>query len=117
MLGDERIIDKNSSLWLQQKFVIICTKKSLSCKKRACDVKCDMDTNPENVGLYSNDVWMVLWTFIKTGPTTKMDLEICLVNVLRVDPEMFESNTAYAVYKSFSVGSERKAYLLKFGSY
>ena len=32
------------------------------------------------VGLYFNDVWMVLWAFTKTGSTTKMDLAIFLAN-------------------------------------
>ena len=38
-------------------------------------------------------------------------------NVLRVDLETFENNTAYAVYKSFSVGDESKAYILNFANY
>ena len=38
-------------------------------------------------------------------------------NVLRVDLETFENETAYAVYTSFTIGDEGEAYNLKYGSY
>jgi hypothetical protein len=38
-------------------------------------------------------------------------------NLLRIDLDTFENGTAYAVYESFSVGSERDAYVLNIGSY
>ena len=38
-------------------------------------------------------------------------------NELRVDLETFENEAAYAVYKSFTVGNEREAYLLNVGSF
>ncbi len=38
-------------------------------------------------------------------------------NVLRVDLETFENETAFAVYKSFSVRNESEAYILNFGNY
>ena len=38
-------------------------------------------------------------------------------NVLRVDLEMFDNETAYAVYKSFSVGDESEAYVLNVDNY
>ena len=38
-------------------------------------------------------------------------------NVLRVDLESFENETAYAVYESFSVGNERLVYILNVGNY
>ena len=38
-------------------------------------------------------------------------------NVLRVDLRSYENKTAYAVYESFSVGNESKAYILKVGNY
>ncbi len=38
-------------------------------------------------------------------------------NVLRVDLETFENETAYAVYESFSVGNESEAYILNVGNY
>ncbi|CAB4021589.1 Hypothetical predicted protein, partial [Paramuricea clavata] len=38
-------------------------------------------------------------------------------NVLRVDLESFENETAYAVYESFSVGNESEAYILNVGNY
>jgi ficolin len=38
-------------------------------------------------------------------------------NVLRVDLETFENETAYAVYKSFFVGDENEAYLLNASDY
>ena len=38
-------------------------------------------------------------------------------NVLRVDLTTFENETAYASYKSFSVGNESKAYILGIGAY
>ena len=37
-------------------------------------------------------------------------------NVLRVDLETFENETAYAVYESFSVGNEDNGYRLNFNS-
>ncbi|CAB3981088.1 Hypothetical predicted protein [Paramuricea clavata] len=36
-------------------------------------------------------------------------------NVLRVDLETFEDETAYAIYKSFSVGNESEGYILNVG--
>jgi ficolin len=38
-------------------------------------------------------------------------------NILRVDLETFEYETAYAVYNSFLVGNESMAYSLNVGSY
>ena len=38
-------------------------------------------------------------------------------NILRVDLESFEKETAYAVYESFSVGNESKVYILNVGGY
>ena len=38
-------------------------------------------------------------------------------NVLRVDLETFENETAHAVYESFSVGNESEAYILNVGNY
>jgi hypothetical protein len=38
-------------------------------------------------------------------------------NVLRVDLESFDNETAYAVYESFSVGNGSKAYILKVDNY
>ena len=38
-------------------------------------------------------------------------------NVLRVDLESFENETAYAVYESFSVGNGVAAYILNVGDY
>ena len=38
-------------------------------------------------------------------------------NVLRVDLETFEKETAYAIYKSFSVGNESEVYILNVGNY
>ena len=56
-----------------------CTQSILTSRELLmCGVICTPLLG--EVGLYSNDVWMVLCTFIKTGWTKKMDLEICLVN-------------------------------------
>ena len=38
-------------------------------------------------------------------------------NVLRVDLESFENETAHAVYGSFSIGNESEAYILNIGDY
>ena len=38
-------------------------------------------------------------------------------NVLKVDLETFENETAYAMYKPFFVGNESEAYILKTGIY
>ena len=38
-------------------------------------------------------------------------------NVLKVDLETFENETAYAMYKPFFVGHESVAYILKTGIY
>ena len=38
-------------------------------------------------------------------------------NVLRVDLESFENETAYAIYESFSVGDESEVYILNVGNY
>ncbi|CAB4031817.1 Hypothetical predicted protein, partial [Paramuricea clavata] len=38
-------------------------------------------------------------------------------NVLRVDLESFENETAYAVYESFSMGNESEVYILNVGNY
>jgi hypothetical protein len=38
-------------------------------------------------------------------------------NVLRVDLESFENETAHAVYDSFSIGNEREGYILNIGDY
>jgi hypothetical protein len=38
-------------------------------------------------------------------------------NVLRVDLETFENETAYAIYESFSVRNESQAYILSVGDY
>ena len=38
-------------------------------------------------------------------------------SVLRVDLETFENETAYAVYRSFSVGDESQAYILNVADY
>jgi hypothetical protein len=38
-------------------------------------------------------------------------------NVLRIDLETFENETAYAIYGSFSVGNESEVYILNVGNY
>jgi ficolin len=38
-------------------------------------------------------------------------------NVLRIDIETFEDETAYAIYESFSVGNESEVYILNVGNY
>ena len=100
----------------------------------AFDVRCDMDTTPgrgwtvfqrrvdSSVDFYKN------WTDYKNGfgnlsgnfwlGLDKIHrLSATGQNILRVDLETFENQAAYTVYKSFSVGNERKAYILNVGSY
>ena len=95
------------------------------------DVRCDMETTPGrgwtifqrrvdgSVDFYRN------WTDYKNG-FGNLDGEFWLgldkihrlssskQNVLRVDLQTFENETAYAVYESFSVGNENDGYRLKF---
>ena len=100
----------------------------------AFDVRCDMDTTPGrgwtvfqrrvdgSVDFYKN------WNDYKNGfgnlsgefwlGLDKIHrLSVTGQSVLRVDLESFENETAYAVYKSFSVGNERDAYILNVRSY
>ena len=100
----------------------------------AFDVRCDMETTPGrgwivfqrrvdgSVDFYKN------WTDHKNG-FGNMSGEFWLgfdkihrlsatgQNVLRVDLETFENETAYAVYKPFSVGNESEAYILHVDNY
>ncbi|CAB4006041.1 Hypothetical predicted protein [Paramuricea clavata] len=97
-------------------------------------VRCDMETTPGrgwtvfqrrvdgSVDFYRN------WTDYKTG-FGNLSGEFWLgldkihrlsasgQNVLRVDLESFEKETAYAVYESFSVGNESELYILNVGDY
>ena len=100
----------------------------------AFDVRCDMDTTPgrgwtvfqrrmdgsvdfyrnwvdykNGFGDLSGEFWLGLDKIHRLSATGQ--------NVLRVDLETFENETAYAVYKSFSVGDESKAYILNFGTF
>ena len=94
-------------------------------------VRCDMETTPGrgwtvfqrrvdgSVDFYRK------WTDYKNGfgnLTTEFWLGLDKIhrlssseqNVLRVDLETFENETAYAVYESFSVGNESDGYRLSF---
>ena len=100
----------------------------------AFDVRCDMDTTPgrgwtvfqrrldgsvdfyrnwvdykNGFGNLSGEFWLGLDKIHRLSATGQ--------NVLRVDLESFENETAYAVYESFSVGNERLTYILNVGSY
>ena len=100
----------------------------------AFSVHCDMETTP-GMG------WTILqrredgsedfyrnWTDYKTG-FGNLSGEFWLgldkihrlsasgQNVLRVDLETFEDETAYAIYELFSVGNENEAYILNVGKY
>ena len=100
----------------------------------AFDVRCHMDTTPgrgwtvfqrrvdgsvdfyrnwidykNGFGDLSGEFWLGLDKIHRLSATGQ--------NVLRVDLETFENETAYAVYKSFSVGDESKAYILNFGTF
>ena len=100
----------------------------------AFDVRCDMDTTPGrawtvfqrrvdgSVDFFKN------WTDYKNGfgdLSSEFWLGLDKIhrlsamgqNVLRVDLETFQKETAYAVYKSFSVGNQREAYILNVDSY
>ena len=103
-------------------------------KQGAFDVRCDMDITAGrgwnvfqrrvdgSVDFYRN------WTDYKNG-FGNLSGELWLgldkihrlsaieQNVLKVDLETFENETAYAVYKSFSVGNESKSYILNVGSF
>ena len=100
----------------------------------AFNVRCDMDTTPGrgwtvfqrrldgSVDFYKN------WIDYKTG-FGNLSGEFWLgldkihrlsatgQDVLRVDLETFKNETAYGVYKSFSVRNEREAYILNAGNY
>ena len=100
----------------------------------AFDVRCVMDTTPGrgwtvfqrrvdgSVDFYKN------WTDYKNG-FGNLSGEFWLgldkihrlsatgQNLIRVDLETFENETAYAIYKSFSVGNESEAYILNVGNY
>ena len=94
-------------------------------------MRCDMETTPGrgwtifqrrvdgSVDFYRN------WTDYKNGfgnLTTEFWLGLDKIhrlssseqNVLRVDLETFDNETAYAVYESFSVGNESDGYRLNF---
>ena len=100
----------------------------------AFDVRCDMDTTPGrgwtvfqrrvdgSVGFYKNwidykngfgnfssEFWLGLDKIHRLSATGQ--------NELRVDLETFENESAYAVYKSFSVGDESEAYILNVGTF
>ena len=100
----------------------------------AFDVRCDMDTTPgrgwtvfqrrvdgsvgfyknwidykNGLGNFSSEFWLGLDKIHRLSATGQ--------NVLRVDLEMFENESAYAVYKSFSVGDESEAYILNVGTF
>ena len=100
----------------------------------AFPVRCDMETTPGRgwttfqrrvdgtVDFYRN------WTEYKTGfgnfsgefwlGLDKIHrLSASGQNVLRVDLESFENEKTYAVYKSFSVGNESKAYIINIGEF
>ena len=100
----------------------------------AFDVRCDMDTTPGkgwtvfqrrsdgSIDFYKN------WIDYKTGFGNLFGefwlgldkihrLSAAGQNVLRVDFETFENETAYAVFKSFSLGNEGEAYILNVGHY
>ena len=100
----------------------------------AFDVRCDMDTTPgrgwtvfqrrvdgsvdffknwvdykNGFGNLSGEFWLGLDKIHRLTATGQ--------NVLRVDLETFENETAYAIYKSFSVGNEIDAYILQVSNY
>ena len=103
-------------------------------KQGAFDVRCDMDITPgrgwtvfqrrvdgsvdfyknwtdykNRFGHFSGEFWLGLDKIHRLSASGQ--------NVLRVDLETFENETAYAVYKSFSVGNESEDYLLNVGNY
>ena len=103
-------------------------------KQGAFDVRCDMDTTPGrgwtvfqrrvdgSVDFYRN------WKDYKNGfgnlsgefwlGLDKIHrLSVAEQNVLRVELETFENETAYAVYKTFFLGDESEAYILNVGNY
>ena len=100
----------------------------------AFNVRCDMDTTPgrgwtvfqrrldgsvdfyknwidykNGFGNLSGEFWLGFDKIHRLSATGQ--------NVLRVDLETFENETAYAVYKSFSVANKRQAYILNVGNY
>ena len=100
----------------------------------AFDVRCDMEGTPgrgwtvfqrrvdgsvdfyknwfdykNGFGNLSGEFWLGLDKIYHLSTTGQ--------NVLRVDLETFQNEKAYAVYKSFSVGNENKAYILNIGSF
>ena len=100
----------------------------------AFDVRCDMDTTPgrgwtvfqrrvdgsvdfyknwteykNGFGNLSGEFWLGLDKIHRLSSTEK--------NVLRVDLKTFENERAYAVYQSFSVRDESKAYILNIGTF
>jgi hypothetical protein len=98
------------------------------------DVLCDMETTPGRGWTMfqrrvdgSEDFYRN-WTDYKTG-FGNLSGEFWLgldkihrlsasgQNVLRVDLESFENETAYAVYQIFSVGNENEAYILNVENY
>ena len=100
----------------------------------AFDVRCDMETTPgrgwvvfqrrvdgsvdfyknwinykNGFGNLSGEFWLNLDKIHRLSATRK--------NVLRIDLETFDNETAYAVYESFSVGNESEAYILNVENY
>ncbi|CAB4028739.1 Hypothetical predicted protein, partial [Paramuricea clavata] len=100
----------------------------------AFSVRCDMESTPGRGWTIfqrcvdgSEDFYRN-WTDCKTGfgnlsgefwlGLDKIHrLSVAVQNVLRVDLERFENETAYAVYESFSVGNESEAYILNVANY
>ena len=60
-------------------------------------------------GNFSSEFWLGLDKIHRLSATGQ--------NVLRVDLETFENESAFAVYKSFSVGDESEAYILNVGTF
>ena len=60
-------------------------------------------------GNLSGEIWLGLGKIHRLSASGQ--------NVLRVDLESFENETAYAVYESFSVGNESEVYILNVGDY
>ena len=81
--------------------------------QRRVDGSVDFDRNwvdyKNGFGNLSGEFWLGLDKIHRLSATGQ--------NVLRVDLESFENETAYAVYESFSVGNERLVYILNVGNY
>ena len=131
-------------VFFQRKVVMICTNQARQppgCLQsthadghRAFRVRCDMETTPGSgwtifrrrvdgsedfyrnwndyqtgFGNLSGEFWLGLDKIHRLSASGQ--------NVLRVDLESFENETAYAVYESFSVGNGVAAYILNVGDY